>query len=109
MKVVDASYQSRTHRLDRQGNTYLMNMVRPITRWRIFRNWIGWYERDTLRIFQDGKPCRVKVVDDGDLFFGGVEVGRAFLYPRSLGRREILGSLLFLALLAIMVYAMLAL
>ncbi len=37
---------------------YLFNKVRPITRWRRFRAWIGWHEKDTMV----SKGARIRVI-----------------------------------------------
>jgi hypothetical protein len=31
------------------GIPVMLNLARPVTKWRLFRNWIGWIEKDSMR------------------------------------------------------------
>jgi len=34
--------------IDIWGRWHLLNLVRPVTRWRLFRAWAGWPEFDSM-------------------------------------------------------------
>lgn len=48
---------------------YMLNRVRPVTRWRKVRAFIGWHERDTLRSGFTNKP----VLNKGAVHFDGTQ------------------------------------
>ena len=54
---------------DMFGRVYVLNRVRPVTRWRVIRARLGWHEKDTLRSGFTNKPT----LKDGAIIFDGTQ------------------------------------
>ena len=70
MKTLSAFYTCRTVLRDIRGRIFLLNVCRPITRWRRFRSWLGWHEADTI-VFWWSQPR----LEGYTLILGGSETG----------------------------------